>query len=188
MNNIDKVKENIWNQRILVLYQITDKDKVTNYLEDGVTRTTNYLRILTRKDLVPLANTLDQTQALVIVAIPDRLHEFVYSINPNFFSEYKSQFDYEANDNGYLDEISSSYSRWDTDTDVIENFIPRELIYGSIEKDKNNSLVLLKNKRFYDYLSEIEKIQLAEFLKEIFSDYTEYDEYMQLIKKRNTGK
>ena len=28
MNNIDKVKENIWNQRILVLYQITDKDKV----------------------------------------------------------------------------------------------------------------------------------------------------------------
>ena len=107
MNNIDKVKENIWNQRILVLYQITDKDKVTNYLEDGVTRTTNYLRILTRKDLVPLANTLDQTQALVIVAIPDRLHEFVYSINPNFFSEYKSQFDYEENDNGYLDEISS---------------------------------------------------------------------------------
>ena len=62
------------------------------------------------------------------------------------------------------------------------------MIYGSIEKDKNNSLVLLKNKRFYDYLSEKEKIQLAEFLKEIFSDYTEYDEYMQLIKKRNTGK
>ena len=147
MNNIDKVKENIWNQRILVLYQITDKDKVTNYLEDGVTRTTNYLRILTRKDLVPLANTLDQTKALVIVAIPDRLHEFVYSINPNFFSEYKSQFDYEENDNGYLDEISSSYSRWDTDTDVIENFIPREFA-----KPHPPSLVIVPPKQKYTFL------------------------------------
>lgn len=175
------VKNELWLNKILNLYQIVDKTKVKEIVSFGILKTKEYYRILTKERLNIVTNIIKKGQAIIIVAIPDVLHQYVYNINEDFFKEYKSQFDYETNEDCMLDEISGSYTIWNVLDDELMNFIPRSLVYGIISLDDKNELKFYKNQKYFDYLSDVEKKYLCEIIKIGISEDIEYEEYLSLI-------
>lgn len=183
MKNIDLIKDEIWSNKILVLYQIVDERKIKEYLSQGVSKSNEFFRILTKQQLEELSQGIKSNQAMIVVAIPDELHKYVYEIKEDFFEEYKSQFDYETNEDYLIDDIACSYTIWDSLSDNIYHFMPPALIYGIISQNEDNKPTLYRNERYYDYLSKEEKKYICRVLKEATSQDIEYDEYLSLIRK-----
>lgn len=176
-----QVKNDLWLNKILNLYQIVDQTKVEEIILSGISITKEYYRILTKERLNIITNIIKKGQAIIIVAIPDTLHQYVYNISEDFFNEYKSQFNYETNEDYMLDEISSSYTIWNVLDDELMNFMPRSLVYGIISLDDKNELKFYKNQKYFEYLSDVEKKHLCEIIKKGTSEDIEYEKYLSLI-------
>lgn len=176
-----QVKKDLWLNKILILYQIVDETKVEEISSSGISKTKEYYRILTKERLNIITNIIKKEQAIIIVAIPDTLHQYVYNISDDFFNEYKSQFNYETNEDYMLDEISGSYTIWNVLTDELMNFMPRSLVYGIISLDDKNELKFYGNQKYFEYLSDVEKKHLCEIIKKGTSEDVEYEEYLSLI-------
>lgn len=176
-----QVKNDLWLNKILNLYQIVDETKVEEISSSGISKTKEYYRILTKERLNIITNIINKGQAIIIVSIPDTLHQYVYNISEDFFNEYKSQFNYETNEDYMLDEISSSYTIWNVLDDELMNFMPRSLVYGIISLDDKNELKFYKNQKYFEYLSDVEKKHLCEIIKKGTSEDIEYEEYLSLI-------
>lgn len=176
-----QVKNDLWLNKILNLYQIVDETKVEEIISSGISITKEYYRILTKERLNIITNIINKGQAIIIVSIPDTLHQYVYNISEDFFNEYKSQFNYETNEDYMLDEISSSYTIWNVLDDELMNFMPRSLVYGIISLDDKNELKFYKNQKYFEYLSDVEKKHLCEIIKKGTSEDIEYEEYLSLI-------
>lgn len=176
-----QTKNDLWLNKILNLYQIVSETKAEEIVSSGIFKTKEFYRILTKKKFDIIINTIKKDQVIIIVAIPDTLHQYVYDINKEYFEEYKSQFNYETNEDYMLDEISDSYTICKDYDDELMNFIPKSLVYGVISLDDKNELIFYKNQKYYDYLSDIEKNYLCEIIKKGISEDIEYYEYLSLI-------
>ena len=174
-----QVKNDLWLNKILNLYQIVDKTKVEEITSFGISKTKEFYKILTKERLNIITNIIKKNQAIIIVAIPDSLHQYVYNISENLFNEFKSQFNYETNEDCMLDEISGSYTNWNDEE--LMNFMPRSLVYGIILLNEKNELRFYKNQKYYEYLSDVEKKYLCEIIKKGTSEDIEYEEYLSLI-------
>lgn len=183
MENMDLIKEEIWSNKILVLYQIVDESEIKEYLSQGASKSNEFFRILTKQQLKELSQSIKGNQAIIVIAIPDELHKYVYDIKEDFFEEYKSQFNYETNEDYLIDEISGSYTIWDPLSDNLLHFIPYSLIYGVISHNETNEPALYRNERYYDYLPKEEKKYICRVLKEATNQDIGYDEYLSLIRK-----
>ena len=151
-----QVKNDLWLNKILNLYQIVDETKVEEIATLGISKSKDFFRILTKEKLDMLPNIIKKGQSIIIVAIPDKLHQHCYDISEEFFDEYKSQFDYETNKDYMLEEIGDSYTIWNDFDDELINFMPRSLVYGIISLDNKNELKFYKNLKYFDYLLDAE--------------------------------
>lgn len=176
-----QIKNDLWLNKILNLYQIIDETKVEEIASLGISKTKEYYKILTKERLNIITNIIKKGQAIIIVSIPDTLHKYVYDINENFFNEYKSQFNYETNEDYMLDNISDSYTIWNVSNDELMNFMPRSLVYGIILLNDKNELKFYNNQKYFDYLTDEEKKYLCEIIKKGTSEDIEYEEYLSLI-------
>lgn len=175
------LKNDLWLNKILNLYQIVDETKVEEVATLGVSKSKELVRILTKEKLDMLPKIIKKGQSIIIVSIPDKLHQYAYDINEEYFDEYKSQFDYETNKDYMLDEIGGSYTIWKDLYDDPMNFMPSSLVYGIISFDNKNELKFYKNLKYFDYLLDSEKKYLCEIIKKGIDEDIEYEEYLSLI-------
>lgn len=179
----NQLKDEIWKDKILVLYHIIDKDNMNKIKMQGITITEKYPGILTKKEINKLVTIIKKDQVMLIIAIPDILHKYVYDISDDYFEEYKKDYDYEANKDLMLDEISGSYTILDCcDNElIVRNFIPPSLIYGVVTFDENNELKFYNNPKYFDSLTEEEQKELCDIIKSGVVNEIEYKEYLSLI-------
>lgn len=182
MENINNLIEELWEEKILVLYHIVDEADAKRIIRFGISITDNFPHALSQKYFISLLEHLKSSQFIVLIAIPDELHKYVYEIEDSFFPQYKKQFDYIEDENFLLNEISGAYSYWDSINDKILNYIPSSLIYGIISKDSKNNIEIHKNRKYYDHLDEQEKNRIQSILKSVINGDIEYDKYLSLIK------
>lgn len=183
MENIEDIINELWHNKILVLFHIVNENEIKDVIYNGITKTDKYPYILIKNKFESLLAYLNKEQYVVLIAVPDEVHKNVYQINESFFQEYKNQFDYYDNADCLLDEISGSYSSWDYLSDQIFNYIPSSLVYGVISLDSNNKVNFYKNDKYYDYLDDSEKRSVCEVLRDATAEDIDYDEYLSLIKK-----
>ena len=143
MKNIDCIINELWKDKILVLFRIVNESEIKNVLSHGLSKTDKYLSILVKNKFESLLTYLNKEKYAVLIAVPDEVHKNVYQINESFFQEYKNQFDYYDNTDCLLDEISGSYSM-DYSSDEVCNYMPSSLVYGVISRDSNNKVIFYK--------------------------------------------
>ncbi len=179
--------DEIWKNKILVLYHITDKDDMNIIQTKGITITQKYPGILTKKEINKLVTIINNKQVMLVIAIPDILHKYVYDINDADFEEYKKDYNYETNEDYMLDEISGSYAIMDyCDCDlIVKNYLPPALIYGEILLDEDSELKFYRNQQYFDNLLEEEQKKLCDIIKSCVLSEIKYDEYLSLISSFN---
>lgn len=182
MNNIDMVMDDLWNDKTIVYFHIGGRNEMKDILVNGLSRTKKYPYILVKNRLKEFIDYLKVGEGMVLIAVPDEVHKYVYEIDDEFFSEWKRQFDYLDNENCFLDEIS--YSEWDPYKDIILNYMPYALIYGVVSRDENGRIDFIKNEMYYDYLDENEKKRLCDLIKRVSNSDIEYDDFLSLIRKK----
>lgn len=185
-NSFSKLKisteEDMWLNKILILYKITDDNTAIEILKSGISYTTEYLDILTKERLRSIIRNIDYNQNIVVAAIPDFLEKYIYDISDDYFDEYKSQFDYEEDEDYLLDEIGGSYiMRKDYNDNKIMNFIPSTLVYGIISIDEKDKPVIYKNQNYFDYLSDEDKLYYCDVIDKAVNQDIDYEEYLSLV-------
>lgn len=208
--NFTEFKDMIWNDKIIVSIKLTNKKNAVKIMYRGIQKGSK-LYTIAKNDLEDMivsamnngfirynreTNSYNHygAEAIVIIAIPDILYKKVYNISDSNFISFKSQFDYESNENGIalLDELSGDFSEW-----VWENgeyipayYIPSELILGyiAINTIKGEQILenvsFVENSNYFTKLSIQDQNEIIEIIKKTYFENHDYSEYCSLIKKR----
>lgn len=182
MNNINIVMDDLWNNKTIVYFHIVSRKEIKNILSNGLSRTRKYPYILVKNRFKEFIDYLKNGESMVLIAIPDEVHKYIYEIDDEFFPEWKKQFDYLDNENCFLDEIS--YSEWDSYKDIILNYMPYALIYGFVSRDESGKIEFIKNEMYYDNLDENEKKRLCDLIKKVSNFDIEYEEFLSLTRRK----
>ena len=175
------MEENLWKNKIINFYQITDETTARNALSSGITITENYFRILTKNLLKELPSQIKKGEAVIIVSVPDSIFLNIFDGEEEGLDEYKSQFDYVDNSDNNLDNIGALLT---LDTSIYEdlrNFMPAPLVWEIILIDDHNKPMVCKNQYYFDTLSDEDKNTLSDLIKRGVCQEIEYEDYLSLI-------
>lgn len=210
MINFNEFKDKIWNDKIIVSIKPTNKKNAVKIMHRGIQKGSQ-LYTIAKNDLEDMiisamnssfirynkeTNSYNHygAEAIVIIAIPDILYKKLYNISDNNFISFKSQFDYESNENGIglLDELSGEFSEWvwEKGEYIKVYYIPSELILGyiAINTIKGEQILdnvsFIENSNYFTKLSIQEQNEIIEIFKNTYFENHNYYEYCSLIKKR----
>ena len=208
--NLTDLKNEIWNEKIIVSIKLASKQNAIETLNNGIQKG-DRLYTISKNDLDEMivcamnngfkSYNLEThkyekfgAESIVIVAIPDILHKQVFDIDNTDFINFKSQFDYENNENGIgmLDELAGYYSDliWEKGEEIPVYYIPSELILGYISfftLDKENvfeNIIFTENPCYFTKLNNSEQKNVIQLIKKTYVESSNYSKYCSLIKKK----
>ncbi len=212
MINLNELKKKIWENKIIIEYQLTSRTNAEKTMCNGVEKGSQ-LYMLKKSDIEDIINRAVTNgfkkynekngiydkygaEAIVIVSIPDIVHKQVYGIKEDYFPIYKEQFDYKNDENGCLEDLSLCYTEFvqEKGDTIVNYYIPSELILGYIVFDssiKGSSLersVFIENPNYFDKLNIEEQQNIIEMLQKTYWQENDYSEYCSLVKKRNKSR